>query len=176
MLRGPDSRDSWRRTGCERQSDGARADMPRRWPPTRMRQVDRATSSSSLQDVGAPRRRGGDAGSRRRSSHDRNDPDRELRLLVLLRCRRFVACCGCDKDKEVEPPAELVDIVAKRDVKSCGRRVCGGDAESLRLALRPRSPMAWCMPPRMTVTSSRCPQTPANASGRRRPSCAVGGP
>jgi outer membrane protein assembly factor BamB len=47
----------------------------------------------------------------------------------------FIA--ACDKDKDVDPPAELVDIVAKRDVDRLWSLGFGGDSERLRLALRP---------------------------------------
>jgi outer membrane protein assembly factor BamB len=49
-------------------------------------------------------------------------------LLVML---------GCDKDKEVDPPAELTDIKATRDVHRLWSAGLGGGAERLRLALRP---------------------------------------
>lgn len=49
-------------------------------------------------------------------------------LLVML---------GCDNDKEVDPPAELTDITATRDVHRLWSVGLGGDAERLRLALRP---------------------------------------
>jgi outer membrane protein assembly factor BamB len=46
-----------------------------------------------------------------------------------------LAACGDDKD--LDPPAELVDIKATRDVKRLWNSGLGGDAERLRLALRP---------------------------------------
>ncbi len=46
-----------------------------------------------------------------------------------------LAACGDDKD--LDPPAELVAIKAKRDVKRIWDMGLGGDAEQLRLALRP---------------------------------------
>jgi outer membrane protein assembly factor BamB len=49
-------------------------------------------------------------------------------LLMLL---------GCDNDKEVDPPAELVELKATRDVKRVWSTGLGGDSERLRLALRP---------------------------------------
>jgi outer membrane protein assembly factor BamB len=48
----------------------------------------------------------------------------------------FVAA-GCSDDKDVDPPAELVDIKATRDVHRLWSASLGGDAASLRLALRP---------------------------------------
>ena len=49
-------------------------------------------------------------------------------LLVML---------GCDNDKEVDPPAELTKINTTRDVKRVWTAGLGGDAERLRLALKP---------------------------------------
>jgi outer membrane protein assembly factor BamB len=44
---------------------------------------------------------------------------------------------ACDKDKEVDPPAELTDIEARLDVKRVFSERVGGGADRLRLALRP---------------------------------------
>jgi outer membrane protein assembly factor BamB len=49
----------------------------------------------------------------------------------------LVAVAGCGDDKEIDPPAELVDVVAKRDVHHLWSAGLGGDSERLRLALRP---------------------------------------
>lgn len=49
-------------------------------------------------------------------------------LLVML---------GCDNDKEVDPPAELTEIKATRDVHRVWTAGLGGDSERMRLALRP---------------------------------------
>jgi len=49
----------------------------------------------------------------------------------------LLALMGCDNDKEVDPPAELVDIQATRDVNQLWSAGLGGDSERLRLALRP---------------------------------------
>lgn len=49
-------------------------------------------------------------------------------LLVML---------GCGDDKEVDPPAELTPITTTRDVRRVWTAGLGGDAERLRLALRP---------------------------------------
>src|SRR5215218_9585718 len=46
----------------------------------------------------------------------------------------LLAACA---DKEIDPPAELVDIVAKRTVHREWTAGLGGDSERLRLALRP---------------------------------------
>ena len=56
--------------------------------------------------------------------------------LMVLVTLAGIAACG-DKDKEVDPPAELVDIVAKRDVDQLWSVGLSGDSERLRLALRP---------------------------------------
>lgn len=57
---------------------------------------------------------------------------RGLVVLVVL-----AGLAACDKDKDVDPPAVLVDIVAKRNVEQLWNTGLGGDAERLRLALRP---------------------------------------
>ncbi len=49
----------------------------------------------------------------------------------------FVGLTACDKDKDPDPPAKLVDIVPKRDVKQLWSVGLGGKAKALRLALRP---------------------------------------
>src|SRR5690606_13348363 len=49
-------------------------------------------------------------------------------LLVML---------GCGDDKEVDPPAELTEITTTRDVRRVWTAGLGGDAERLRLALKP---------------------------------------
>jgi outer membrane protein assembly factor BamB len=55
-------------------------------------------------------------------------------LFAALGC---LALVGCGDDKDVDPPAELVDIVATRDVVQVWSASLGGDSERLRLALRP---------------------------------------
>ncbi|WP_116809550.1 outer membrane protein assembly factor BamB [Steroidobacter cummioxidans] len=49
-------------------------------------------------------------------------------LLIML---------GCDNDKEVDPPAELTELKATRDVSRIWSAGLGGKAERLRLALKP---------------------------------------
>lgn len=49
-------------------------------------------------------------------------------LLIML---------GCDNDKEVDPPAELTELKATRDVQRVWSAGLGGKAERLRLALKP---------------------------------------
>ena len=44
---------------------------------------------------------------------------------------------GCDNDKDVDPPAELVELKPKLDVRQLWSTGLGGDSERLRLALRP---------------------------------------
>jgi outer membrane protein assembly factor BamB len=44
---------------------------------------------------------------------------------------------GCDKDKDPDPPAQLVKLAPKRDVSQLWSMGLGGDSERLRLALRP---------------------------------------
>jgi outer membrane protein assembly factor BamB len=52
-------------------------------------------------------------------------------LLVML------AVAACSKDKEIDPPAELTDIDASLRIERDWSRGFGGDADRLRLALRP---------------------------------------
>jgi outer membrane protein assembly factor BamB len=49
----------------------------------------------------------------------------------------LIVVAGCSSDKEIDPPAELTDIVKKRDVRRLWTSGLGGDSERLRLALRP---------------------------------------
>jgi outer membrane protein assembly factor BamB len=58
------------------------------------------------------------------------------RVLLAMLGIAGLALAGC-KDKEIDPPAELVDIVAKRVVHRTWTAGLGGDSERLRLALRP---------------------------------------
>jgi len=70
--------------------------------------------------------------------------ERTASLTRLYRGARVAAAAtallmvlGCDNDKEVDPPAELVELKATRDVKRVWSTGLGGDSERLRLALRP---------------------------------------
>ena len=56
---------------------------------------------------------------------------------LALTALGFLALVGCGDDKEVDPPAELVDIKATRDVDQLWSVSLGGDSDRLRLALRP---------------------------------------
>jgi outer membrane protein assembly factor BamB len=56
---------------------------------------------------------------------------------VAVAAAALLAMLGCDNDKEVDPPAELVDVTTTRDVKRVWTAGLGGDSERLRLALRP---------------------------------------
>jgi outer membrane protein assembly factor BamB len=49
----------------------------------------------------------------------------------------FLGLAGCGDDKEVDPPAELVDIKATRDVNQLWSAGLTADSDRLRLALRP---------------------------------------
>ncbi len=53
-------------------------------------------------------------------------------ILVLVACGLLVAC---SRDKNVEPPADLVDIRATLDVREVWTQKLGGGGEKLRLAL-----------------------------------------
>lgn len=44
---------------------------------------------------------------------------------------------GCDNDKDVDPPAELVELKPRLDVRQLWSTGLSGDSERLRLALRP---------------------------------------
>jgi outer membrane protein assembly factor BamB len=59
------------------------------------------------------------------------------RWLLPLVGLGFLALVGCGDDKEVDPPAELVDIKPTRDVNQLWSAGLSGDSERLRLALRP---------------------------------------
>lgn len=58
-------------------------------------------------------------------------------LAAVLASLALLALSGCEKDKDVDPPAELTDLVPKREVKQLWSVGLGGDSERLRLALRP---------------------------------------
>jgi outer membrane protein assembly factor BamB len=57
-------------------------------------------------------------------------------LLAALGAAALVTLGACG-EKEIDPPAELVDIEAKRNVQRAWSAGLGGDSERLRLALRP---------------------------------------
>ena len=57
-------------------------------------------------------------------------------VLAALGAAALVTLAACG-DKDIDPPAELVDIVPKRTVRSTWSVGLGGDSEQLRLALRP---------------------------------------
>nr|WP_298716300.1 outer membrane protein assembly factor BamB [uncultured Steroidobacter sp.] len=70
--------------------------------------------------------------------------DKKASLTRLYRGARVAAAAtallillGCDNDKEVDPPAELTELKATRDVQRVWSVGLGGDAERLRLALKP---------------------------------------
>jgi len=62
---------------------------------------------------------------------------RELKTLFLLTLAFLVA--ACDKEKEVDPPAELVDLQPKIRVQKVWSTSLGGGGDRLRLGLRPAS-------------------------------------
>jgi outer membrane protein assembly factor BamB len=55
----------------------------------------------------------------------------------FLALTALLTLAGCDKDKDVDPPAQLVNLVPKRDVNQLWSVGLGGDSERLRLALKP---------------------------------------
>jgi outer membrane protein assembly factor BamB len=58
------------------------------------------------------------------------------RAVLAALAAAFITLAGC-KDKDIDPPAELVDIVAKRTVHREWTAGLGGNSARLRLALRP---------------------------------------
>jgi outer membrane protein assembly factor BamB len=56
---------------------------------------------------------------------------------ALLAAAALIGVAGCSKDKDVDPPAQLVKLVTKRDVNVLWSQGLGGKSENLRLALRP---------------------------------------
>ncbi|MBP9593306.1 MAG: PQQ-binding-like beta-propeller repeat protein, partial [Steroidobacteraceae bacterium] len=56
-------------------------------------------------------------------------------FLLLAAFAAFAALAGCDKDKEVDPPAELVDLEPSLTVREVWSSGLGGGGEKLRLAL-----------------------------------------
>lgn len=70
------------------------------------------------------------------------DPNASLTRLyrgarVVAAATALLILLGCDNDKEVDPPAELTKITNTRDVRRVWSTGLGGDAERLRLALKP---------------------------------------
>jgi outer membrane protein assembly factor BamB len=59
------------------------------------------------------------------------------RAAVALAALGLLALAGCGDDKDVDPPAELVKLEPKREVRAVWSVSLGGDSERLRLALRP---------------------------------------
>jgi outer membrane protein assembly factor BamB len=57
------------------------------------------------------------------------------RSLALACAAGLLLLAGCDKDKNVEPPAELVDLEPTLDVRKIWDTGVGGGGEKLRLAL-----------------------------------------
>lgn len=72
-----------------------------------------------------------------RGAATRITEDRPRFCLVALGVAALLNLLGCSNDKEIDPPAELVDIVAKRAVHRSWSAGLGGNSERLRLALRP---------------------------------------
>jgi outer membrane protein assembly factor BamB len=57
-------------------------------------------------------------------------------VLPAVGAAAFLILAAC-AEKDIDPPAELVDIVPKRTVRHAWSAGLGGDSENLRLALRP---------------------------------------
>jgi outer membrane protein assembly factor BamB len=62
---------------------------------------------------------------------------KKLRLPLAAACAGLLllVATGCDKDKDVEPPAELIDVKATLDVDKIWSTGVGSGGEKLRLAL-----------------------------------------
>src|ERR1035437_4897370 len=58
-----------------------------------------------------------------------------MRLLLPLGLAALLIAAGCSKDKDVEPPASLVDFPAKLPVKKLWSEGVGGGKKQLKLAL-----------------------------------------
>jgi outer membrane protein assembly factor BamB len=58
-------------------------------------------------------------------------------LVAVLGAAALLGLGACSKDKDAEPPAELVDFDAKIAIERVWRASLGGDGERLRLALAP---------------------------------------
>lgn len=56
-------------------------------------------------------------------------------ILIAASCAALL--CACDKDKDVDPPAELVEFKASVRIDKVWATGLGGDMENLRLGLRP---------------------------------------
>jgi outer membrane protein assembly factor BamB len=63
-------------------------------------------------------------------------PAHRTRAVLAALAAAFIALAGC-KDKDIDPPAELVDIKATRTVHREWTAGLGGKSKRLRLALRP---------------------------------------
>ena len=58
-----------------------------------------------------------------------------MRLLLPLSLAAVLIAAGCSKDKDVEPPAKLVDFPAKLPVKELWSDGVGGGKKQLKLRL-----------------------------------------
>ncbi len=100
--------------------------------------IDRANVEMKLQDVG-----GDVPAASSTASAAKRGPLMVATRIVSASCWRrrrataLLMLVGCDNDKEVDPPAELTEIIAKRDVHRVWSASLGGDSERLRLALKP---------------------------------------
>jgi outer membrane protein assembly factor BamB len=59
------------------------------------------------------------------------------RLRAGLMLAAFTWLAACDNDKEIDPPAELVDVQSELAIDKRWSTSLGGDSEHLRLALKP---------------------------------------
>ena len=154
-------------------AQGARAEYAAALSGDTKGEIDRAVIELKLRDVGgdvpAPKPATAPASEGRLlmfSAH-------RARVVLAVLGAAFIALAGC-KDKEIDPPAELVDIVAKRVVHRAWTTGLGGESSRLRLgaATDGRGRNA-CTRLRMTAKSSRSRPPTASTCGRPRPKLAL---
>ena len=120
-------------------AQGARAEYAAALAAESKGQIDRATVELKLRDVG------GEVPAATTASAAKG----RLLMFAARSCPRrarcvgrtaFLALVGCGDDKEIDPPAELVDIVAKRDVhRDVDRRASAAIPSCCGLRCAPRS-------------------------------------
>ena len=153
-------------------AQGARAEYAAALDPESKGQVDRPTVELKLRDVGGevpavPAKRGTRSREGRLLMFVAN-PVRVVLAALGVAALVTLAACG---DKDIDPPAELVDIVPKLDCaqhleRRAGRRL---RAVAARVATDSRRRNSSTQP-RTTAKSSRCRRIRAVDSGSCRPS------
>ncbi len=92
-----------------------------------------------------------------------------MRFLLPLALAALIVAAGCSKDKDVEPPAVLVDFPQTLPVKEIWHEGVGGGKKQmvLRLGLGPAIDQKTCLPPRTRAKWSRSPWTRVATCGKR---------